>query len=83
MEVVRQCPVVCQDTFLFVGKDGLPRYLHPLSLVCTMKPTLQLVQTVHDAYPNSVSVLEPSRGSVALHYAGTRSQFSVLLRNVV
>ncbi|KAL7572694.1 hypothetical protein ACA910_008969 [Epithemia clementina (nom. ined.)] len=69
MQLVKQCPAVCQETFLFVGKDGQSRYLHPLALICTFKPTLELVQTVNEAYPRAVSAQEPSRGSLPLHYA--------------
>ena len=69
-QLVQQCPAICQEKFLFVGKDGQPRDLHPLAVICTLKPTMQIVQAIYEAYPQAVSVQEASRGSLPLHYAG-------------
>ena len=70
-QVVRQCPSICQERFLFVGKDGKHRYIHPLSLICTLKPPVELVGSIYEAYPLAASTPEPFRGSLPLHYAGT------------
>ena len=70
-QVVRQCPSICQERFLFVGKDGKHRYIHPLSLICTLKPPVEIVESIYDAYPLAASTPEPFRGSLPLHYAGT------------
>lgn len=68
-ELIRQYPSICQESFDFTGKDGKHRRLLPLSMLCTMKPTLEVVQAAYEAFPSGIARREESRGSLPLHYA--------------
>ncbi|KAL7567683.1 hypothetical protein ACA910_012022 [Epithemia clementina (nom. ined.)] len=67
--LIENYPGICRSVYQFRWEGGDTRYLYPLAMLCLLQPPLDLVQLAYKAYPQALTIAEPTKGCIPLHYA--------------
>lgn len=67
--IVEEYPEICRRSFEWQWEGGDTRILYPLAMICLLRPPLDLVKLIYRAYPEALTIAEPTKGCIPLHYA--------------
>ena len=62
-------PGICRCRYEFRWEGGDTRYLYPLAMLSLLQPPLELIHLTYEAFPQALTIAEPTKGCIPLHYA--------------